>query len=64
MLRTIVDERPYSQELLSHALRRRRRPILEAQSPRCPLCERIMVLCFGRRGPRFRCGCAEVKRDG
>jgi hypothetical protein len=46
-------------ESIHHGLyRRRRRPFIEGQSPRCPLCNRLMVLLMLRRGPGFRCGCA------
>lgn len=42
--------------------RRRRLPVVEGQSARCPLCNRVMILLMLRRGPGFRCGCKD--REG
>jgi hypothetical protein len=64
MFRTLVDERSSLVELLApHSVRRRRRPVIEGQSPRCPLCERVMVVRMERGGPRYRCGCDEDQRS-
>jgi hypothetical protein len=59
MLRLVEDERPPSLEMLAHRPPRRRRPVVEDQSPRCPLCQRVLVLYVGRCGPRYHCDCDE-----
>jgi hypothetical protein len=60
MIRTFVDERSSSMDLLARVLHhRRRRPVVEGQQARCPLCERVMVLYVSRSGPRYHCACDE-----
>lgn len=45
--------------LTRQMLRRQRRGVAEEQPARCPLCDRVMVVLMGRRGPCFRCGCGD-----
>lgn len=54
------DDESTSAETLTHqGVRRRPRYGIESQPPRCPICEKEMLLLLGRRGPKWRCGCAE-----
>jgi hypothetical protein len=59
---TVCDPSVYLESIPRFTLpRRRRREDIEAQSPRCPLCNRIMTAYIGRRGPMFHCECVTRK---
>lgn len=47
-------------ELAFQGLRRRPRFSLEGQSARCPLCNRVMIVYMGVRGPTWLCGCTQA----
>jgi hypothetical protein len=55
------DDRSSPLEAPARAGARRRRPRygIESQQPRCPICNKIMVVYMSRRGPKFHCGCDE-----
>jgi len=60
MVRPPVDDRLLPLDLLArNRPRRRRRPGIEVQQGRCPVCERVMVLRVSRFGPRYYCACDE-----
>lgn len=46
------------EDLLEARLARRRRPPVEGQEPRCPRCDRIMIVRMGRRMPEYHCACS------
>jgi hypothetical protein len=58
------DDRSSSLAALRDGIRRRPRHAFESQQPRCPICEKIMVVYISLRGPRFRCGCDEQNGNG
>ena len=55
------DDRSSPLEALARESLRRRRPrhSIESQQPRCPICNKIMVVYMSVRGPKFHCGCDE-----
>lgn len=57
------DESLTAETLTSQGIRRRPRYGIEGQRPRCPICQKEMLLLLGKRGPHWRCGCVE-KRNG
>jgi len=57
------DESLTAETLTRQGVRRRPRYGIEGQPPRCPICQKEMLLLLGQRGPQWRCGCVE-KRNG
>ena len=52
------DESRSAETLAEDGLQRRRRqPDIEAQSPRCPKCNQLMIVTIGKKGPGYHCGC-------
>jgi hypothetical protein len=60
MISPCDDERSTLEALTRRGTRRRPRFSLESQQPRCPICQKIMMVYVSLRGPKFRCGCDEV----
>lgn len=54
------EDRRSSLERLTHdGVRRRPRHGIESQTPRCPICEKEIIVYIGRFGPKYRCGCPD-----
>jgi hypothetical protein len=65
MLRRRHDDRSSLEAITEQGLRRRRpRFALEGQSPRCPICDKVMVIYLAARGPKYLCGCKENGTNG
>jgi len=56
-----VDRPSRGETPVCYGRRRRPRFGLEAQSGRCPLCNRTMSPYIGRDGPSYHCGCPAPK---